>query len=85
MTNYSVTPLKGTFINDIEGNEIEVTDPIAALKQCFDCVLLHEQAKAAYKKNKKVFYCEDAHKNWQHKLKQMEYMKMHHPHLFETN
>lgn len=76
--------LKGTFINDIKGNEIEVTDPIAALNQCKDAVLFHEQSKIAAQTNPGVYYFEDAHKDWQHKLRQMEKMKMQHPHLFTT-
>ncbi len=74
--------LTGTFINDIDGNEIEVTDATMALKQCLDAVLFHEKTKIENAKNPKVFYCKDAHKNWEHKLKQMEYMKMRHPQLF---
>ena len=72
----------GIFISDINGKEVEVTDPKAALAQCREAVLWHEQTKAEWEKDSTVLYFKDAHANWQHKLLQMEKMTVKSPNLF---
>ena len=74
--------VSGIFISDINGNLVEVTDTLKALEQCQAAVLFHEKAKADYEKDNTIYYFEDAHKDWQHKLTQLEKLKVKRPDLF---
>jgi hypothetical protein len=68
-------------ISDIDGSTIEVTDYKAALAQAKECVELHEETKASKLKNSNVYYFADAHRRWNHVLRELEKLAVSNPTL----
>lgn len=64
-----------TFITDINGKKIEVTDLDEAINQAEAAVHWHQKEKKEKQHNPLVFYFPEAHKQWEHILSELLKLK----------